>query len=283
MIMKHLESAAQKVREMGYTPIYAALYGSQNYGLDVYGEDYQSDYDVKIIVMPTLHDLVFKGSQVSMTIDYEGGQIDVKDAISMTQIIAKMNTQYLEILLTPFYLVFPGGEYMEELRALLPSLLKDRAPIFSRATYGHFQEKLTRATRVSPSSEARIRKYGYDGKSLHHALRLKLMLEDFEKTERMVLHPPSDQVAYLLRLKKNEIPLEEVVNLVALWDRDIADCANRIIDKYDISDISSDLAMSKTKQALYFALKSEAMGVQSVRDAKEVRSDEREEENDAQS
>ena len=283
MIMKHLEAAVEKVREMGYTPVYAALYGSQNYGLDVYGEDYQSDYDVKVIVMPTLHDLVFKGSQVSMTIDYEDGQIDVKDVISMTQIIAKMNTQYLEILLTPFYLVFPGGEYMEELRALLPSLLKDRAPIFARAAYGHFQEKLARATRISPSSEARIRKYGYDGKSLHHALRLKLMLEDFEKTERMVLHPPSDQVAYLVRLKKNEIPIEEASAKARLWNDEMVACANRIIDRYDISDISSDLAMSKTKQALYFALKSEAMGARTTMDAKEVRNDEREEENDAQS
>lgn len=276
MIMKHLESAVEKVRELGYIPVYAALYGSQNYGLDVYGDDYQSDYDVKVIVMPSLHDIVFGKGTISTTVDYDGGQIDIKDAVTMTNIICKMNTQYLEILLTPFYLVFPGGEYMEDVRALLPDLLEQKGPAFARATYGHFQEKISKAQRMTPSSEERIRKHGYDGKQLHHALRLKLMLEDYEKTGRMVLHPPSDQVAYLSKLKTNEIPMEEVLPIVGLWNIDITDCANRIIDRGDVwlKEDAVDRATSLSRNALYMALKSEAMGITTVQDAKEVKTDE---------
>lgn len=270
MIMKQLESAVEKVRAMGYRPVYAALYGSQNYGLDVYGDEYQSDYDVKVIVMPSLHDMVFKDAKVSLTIDYDGGQIDVKDAITMTQIICKMNTQYLEILLTPFYLVLPGGEYMEEMRGLLWQLLAERAPLFAKATFGHFQEKIKKAQHVSPSSAEKIEQYGYDGKQLHHALRLKLMLEDFEKTGRVVLHPPSDQVAYLIRIKKNEVPFEEMFAASKLWHDEISQCANRIIASRPVSGDAAEEVMRLTKQALYMALRCEAMGMKNVIDAKEV-------------
>lgn len=271
MIMKQLESAVEKVREMGYTPVYAALYGSQNYGLDVYGDEYQSDYDVKVIVIPSLHDMVFKDAKVSFTIDYDGGQIDVKDAITMTTIISKMNTQYLEILLTPFYIILPGGEYMEEMRGLLGQLLAERAPLFAKAAFGHFQEKIKKAQHVSPSSADKIEKYGYDGKQLHHALRLKLMLEDFEKTGRVVLHPQSDQVAFLIRIKKNEVPFEELYESSKLWFDEITQCANRIISTRSVSGEAAEDAMNITRQALYMSLKSEAMGIQKVLEAKEVK------------
>lgn len=258
MIMKHLETAVERVKELGYRPVYAALYGSQNYGLDVYSDSHQSDYDVKVVVMPTLHDIVFKEAKISMTVDYDGGQIDIKDALTMTQIIAKMNPQYLEILQTPFYLVFPGGEYMEEMRNLLPQLLTERAPLFAKATYGHFQKKIEDAQKLTPSSQEKIRKHGYDGKQLHHALRLKLMLEDFEKTMRMVLHPSVEKLTLLTQLKNNEIPLEDAVAMSQQWWQEMVECANRIIDLGPVEDAAFDEIMHITRQALYLALKSEA-------------------------
>lgn len=259
MIMKHIESAVQKVRDLGYRPVYAALYGSQNYGLDVYSDDYQSDYDVKIVVMPSLHDMVFKGSQVSMSIEYEGGLIDIKDPISMTSIIAKMNPQYLEILQTPFYMVYPGGEYMEDLRDMLPQMLTERASLFAKASYGMFQTKISEAQKITPASEDKIRQFGYHGKPLHHALRLKLMLEDFEKTMKVVLHPSIQHLDLLAKLKRNEVPLDDAVTMSQQWWKDITDCANRIIATHgDPEGMSFEEAVHKTRQALYLALKSEA-------------------------
>lgn len=259
MIMKHLEAAVQKARDLGYRPVYAALYGSQNYGLDVYSDAHQSDYDVKIIVMPTLHDIVFKESKISTTVDYDGGQIDIKDALTMTQVIVKANPQYLEILQTPFYLVYPGGEYMEEIRDLLPQMLTERAPLFARAVYGHFQQKIEHAQKLTPSSQEKILRYGYDGKQLHHALRLKLMLEDFEKTMRMVLHPSVKERDLLINLKENQIPMEEAIPLVQMWSAEITDCANRIIAKGPAEEAAAQEAMHLSRQALYLALKSEAV------------------------
>lgn len=276
MIMKHLEMAVEEVRSLGYTPVYAAIYGSQNYGLDTYSDDHQSDYDVQVIVMPSLYDLVFKGASVSRTVEYKGGQIDIKDVVTASTVILKMNPRYLEILLTPFYLTFPGGEYMEEVRSLLPSLLSQRAPLFARALFGCFQEKIGKAQSAAPKSAEKIRKYGYDGKELHHALRLKLMLEDFEKTGRMILHPPAHEIPYLVKLKNNEIPLEEVADLSRLWVDEATALAQRLFSG-TITDEAYDYIMAISRQALYLALCCEASGIQSVQDAvaaKEVKTDE---------
>ena len=274
MIMKHLESAVEVVREMGYTPVYAALYGSQNYGMDVYDDQHQSDYDVKIVVMPSLHDVVFKESTISKTVEYDGGQIDIKDAVSMSRIICKMNPQYMEILMTPFYLVFPGGGYMEELRCRLPHLLMEKSPAFAKAAYGMFSEKLISSHKMTPSSEEKVRKYGYDGKHLHHALRIKLMLEDFEKTNRIVLHPPVEQIPLLMQLKKNEIPLEQAVQLSRLWSDEITRCADSLCAwgpkafPEEGCMTAEEAIMDETRHAFYFALKSSANGILPVQEVK---------------
>ena len=261
MIMQHLESAVEMVRGMGYVPVYAALYGSQNYGMDVYCENHQADYDVKVIVMPSIHDVVFKRMTVSRTVEYDGGVIDIKDVLSMSENICKANPQYLEILLTPFYLTFPGGEYLETIRSRTQDLLSSRRGEFARAVFGCFHGKLKDAFRVKPSTQDNITKFGYDGKSLHHALRFKLMLEDFEKTGRMVLHPPSEHTTFLINLKLNEIPLDRIFPLVDLWGTEAEQCANRIIQTASpVSESCADEIMSETRRALYFALKSDLMG-----------------------
>ena len=97
------------------------------------------------------------------------------------------------------------------------------------------------------------------------------MLEDFEKTGRMVLHPPSDQVPYLTRLKKNEVPLEEAASQAMLWNQDIVECANRIIKASDVTDEVSSKMMDATRNAVYFAVRSEASGIQKVMDVSEVK------------
>lgn len=42
------------VQNLGYTVLYAANYGSHNYNLDIYNEEYSSDIDTKVIILPTL-------------------------------------------------------------------------------------------------------------------------------------------------------------------------------------------------------------------------------------
>ena len=117
-IVKRLHDAAAFVSERGYRPVYVALFGSQNYGLDVYNEEYSSDFDYKCIVIPTLADLVKNASPTSIVLDYEGGHIDVKDIREYMKTLRRVNPAYVEPLITEYAVSLNEGErYMPQIRS----------------------------------------------------------------------------------------------------------------------------------------------------------------------
>ena len=73
-----------------------------------------------------------------------------------------------------------------------------RGMLFAKACYGMFLEKEKAMCHPYPTTVHKIEKWGYDGKQVHHMYRLLLMLRDFEKTGTMVLHPPEQEVQFLL-------------------------------------------------------------------------------------
>ena len=88
--------SVNKVQELGYTVLYAANYGSHNYNLDINNDEYQSDIDTKVIILPTLEELVHNSKPVSTTIDISTGQCDVKDIRAFVPTLLKANIQFLE-------------------------------------------------------------------------------------------------------------------------------------------------------------------------------------------
>ena len=97
-----LESVAV-VEKLGYTPLYAANYGSHNYNLDINNNEYQSDIDTKVIILPTLEELVNNSKPVSTTIPISTGQCDIKDIRAFIPTLLKANIQFLEILTSKSY------------------------------------------------------------------------------------------------------------------------------------------------------------------------------------
>ena len=95
------------LQEQGFEPVYIALYGSQNYNLD----DELSDIDVKAIILPTLHDIIFR-KVTSTTIECEKGNIDVKDLLTFYDVIKKGNFSYIESIQTKYSI---GDKYIKEL------------------------------------------------------------------------------------------------------------------------------------------------------------------------
>ena len=87
------------VEQMGYTVLFGANYGSHNYGLEIDNEDYKSDIDTKIIILPTLEDLVHNSAPVSTTVKTSTGQCDIKDIRAFIPTLLKANIQFLEILM----------------------------------------------------------------------------------------------------------------------------------------------------------------------------------------
>ena len=153
------------------------LQGSQNYGLDTI----YSDVDTKLIVTPTLQDLVMNKPAVSTTHIRENEEhIDFKDIRLMFKTFRKQNLNFLEILFTPFVIINPlyQGDWDE--------LIKNREAIAHyniysavKAMKGIALEKYHAMEHSYPSKVEVLAKYGYDPKQLHHLLRVEDSLERY--------------------------------------------------------------------------------------------------------
>ena len=147
------------------------LQGSQNYGLDYEG----SDIDTKLILTPTIEDIIFNRKPVSTTHVMENEEhLDAKDIRLYIQTFRKQNLNFLEILFTEFKIVNPQYEKMWNV------LVEHREEI---ARYNEFQaiksmkgiamEKFHAMEHPYPSKLDILAKWGYDPKQLHHLLRVE--------------------------------------------------------------------------------------------------------------
>ena len=232
MLEERLRRAAQIVADRGYFPVYISLHGSQNYGLAIHDADYQSDYDFKCIVLPSLWDLVEGRKPASLTIETGDGQIDVKDIRVFADALERMNPAYLESLASQHRLLLDGGERLKEIRALVLTLMRERAAIFARTCCGLFEDKAQRMCHDSPAVHERMMKYGYDGKQPHHMYRLLHQMKAFSACGEFVLEAPAAEKDLLLGLKKNGIPLDIVREMISQWRAEIRETRLDIERKY---------------------------------------------------
>lgn len=142
-IFKTLSSYKSILEEKGYNVIYIGLYGSQNYNVD----DEFSDIDCKAIVLPSLHDIIFR-KVTSKTIELENGAIDVKDLITFYDVIRKGNFSYIESIDTDYFI---GDKYIKELfRQIKPNL---------KSILGAMYEKRKALTHEYPSKHNEFEKW----------------------------------------------------------------------------------------------------------------------------
>lgn len=196
-IYTHLRRHYQELVNRGYEVVCVMLQGSQNYETD----DEESDVDSKAIVLPKMKDIVAGTPPLSATIKFDNGeQVDVKDIRAMCQQLKKQNPSYLELLFTPYKIV--SDKWRKDIKVLFDNADAIAAPtqrLFS-SILGMACEKEAAIFKSYPSTAARIKKYGFDGKQLHHCLRLMemmrglannkkfgdcLIVEDFRKQELM--------------------------------------------------------------------------------------------------
>lgn len=143
------------------------------------------------------------------------------------QTFRKQNLNFVEILFTP-YGIF-NGPYAEEWGRLVKAR-EDIAryyPVGAVKTMKNIaMEKYHAMEHKYPSKLEILAKYGYDGKQLHHLLRVMDFLEQYiggEKYENC-LRPLDPE--WLVAVKKNRIPLGDA--------RKLADSAiNNVIDMAD--------------------------------------------------
>ena len=203
-IFQRLISDHWLLQERKYEVLAVALQGSQNYGLDTQ----YSDIDTKAVIIPSLDDLVYNKKPVSTTIvlNEQNEHIDVKDIREMFSMFRKQNPSYLELLFTPYSLYGSWTPYSEDWK-----LLRDNAEAIARydpcrgisAMLGMAEEKYHALCLKRPSTAARIEKYGYDPKQLHHMLRLEDMMKGFiaEKPyAELISNPTNPKFLQLVKL-----------------------------------------------------------------------------------
>ena len=155
-VMETLEYYKKSLEQDGYRVLYIGLYGSNNYGLD----DEYSDVDAKVIVLPSLEDIVFKKT-VSFVREFENGACDVKDLVTYYNVVKKGNFSFIEPFYSKYYL---GDEFLRDLFKQVPTNLL--------SVLGGMYEKQKALTHEYPSKTKEFELFNCDPKQYHHIVRL---------------------------------------------------------------------------------------------------------------
>jgi len=219
MLMDSLVRQKSILESEGYSVAYICIYGSQNYGLDLNTEEYQSDIDMKAIIIPTLDDLVADSKPVSIVVDTEWGQCDVKDIRLYFQTLLKGNPAYIETLFTDYYVV--DNKFQREFDTIISlrnDLVSALSAQFVRAIYGMMCEKQKALCHPYPSIAHKIEKHGYDGKQAHHILRLWFVMTDYilngKRLEECLRLTDEGRIEALMQYKLNRPSLEVASQMV---------------------------------------------------------------------
>ena len=193
-IMAELHShkeEAERLENGKYRPIYIALQGSQNYKL----ETENSDIDTKIITLPSLSQIIKNGKPTSFThVRANDEHIDMKDVRLMFECFKKQNINFIEILFTDYYFIM-NDKYksvLEELRSHAEEIAVLNPYRAIKCMKGMAFEKYNALCHPYPAKIDIINKYGYDGKQLHHLLRLEYFLDMY----RYMITSPDAEVKY---------------------------------------------------------------------------------------
>lgn len=214
-IYKILSDYKKILESKGYQVIYIGLYGSQNYNLD----DEYSDIDVKAIVLPSLHDIIFR-KVTSTTIECEKGNIDVKDLLTFYNVIKKGNFSYIESIQTEYSI---GDKYIKDLFS--------KVEVNKKSVLGAMYEKRKALTHKYPSKLEEFKKWGFDPKQHHHILRLydllsynflyntnKIFLKyednDIRKNELINYKRNKNNVAKTIIEEESDLIIEQARNLI---------------------------------------------------------------------
>lgn len=230
------------------------LQGSQNYGLEIPG----SDVDTKLIVVPSFKEIAMNYKAHSTThIRGNEEHIDFKDIRLYMQTFRKQNLNFLEILFTDFKIVNPL--YQEQWQRLV----EEREAIARFNPYRGIQsmkgvalEKYYALEHEYPSKVEIIKKYGYDGKQLHHLQRVEdfiaryIAKESYEKC----LQPTNKEL--LLKAKNFEYSLDEARRLAEKSMQHILEMTEKFFSEHtseenpEINTLLDDVQLNIMKNAI---------------------------------
>lgn len=256
-IMKRIKEHYKFLEDKGYIVLMIASHGSMNYNLYVEEDTYVSDIDTKAVILPTLDELIKDSKPVSKVYDDEyGAHIEVKDIRLMTELWSKQNMAYLEFFYAQYYYINP--EYKDmifpllEMRDEIVGMHKAR---LLKSISGMSKEKLKALEHPYPSIKDKIDEYGYDGKQLHHIIRLN----DFMKRHFVCGEPYAQALwyedgmikDYMIGIKKSELSLEQARALATEKDAETKQIANNLISNHEKDFEFNNETYKKIKNIIY--------------------------------
>lgn len=198
------------------------LQGSQNYGLDVHTDDYKSDIDVKVILIPSLNDLMAQRVVNEVIVMPDNSHVECKDIREFSKMWYKANPSYLEILFTKYKLIFNN-----DIRRILKygdDIVLMNENSFLNSLGGMIYQKVKNLEKKTPSTEKEIEDIGYVKKELHHICRLNVLYNSIYKNHKLFRHsliPVPACIEWLIKLKTEPIELDEARNFAKQTCRSI--------------------------------------------------------------
>ena len=265
----YLKSELYKCRDYlkgkGYNVVYLCIYGSQNYDLDIYTDDYKSDIDFKAVIIPTLDDLVYNCKPISTTIEYNGGQIDLKDIRSWVDTLVKANPAYIETLYTSLGIIDEDyREYIIPILRLRFALLYSLRAQFARAVYGMAKEKEAAFEHPYPSCISDIEKYKYSRKQLHHIVRFFYLLYGYVYDGYLSLEPTEEQKTFLLDIKIGKYKYEDACKIRDEYMQKLKILKDTYLDSIDEKTINykvKEYVLDNARMVIKKSIIKEAKGI----------------------
>ena len=229
-MMKHWNRALELYPEDRIVGLF--LQGSQNY----YMEDEFSDVDTKLLIIPSLDDIVLNRSPVSTTHILDNDEhMDAKDIRIYWQTMRKGNPNFIELMFARVQMINPL--YQEEWEKVL-ALREDIAFMDKltsvKAMMGMINEKYFAMEHRYPSRVEIIDKFGgYDPKQLHHLVRVTYLLQgylsrDYTYLELVLLNNvPKDVYEWVRDIKRNGVEsLDQARSLADIYKKLAEDMHN---------------------------------------------------------
>ena len=242
--------------------VICALQGSQNYGLELP----TSDVDTKLIVVPTFKDIALNRKPVSTThIRTNEEHIDFKDIRLYMETFRKQNLNFLEILFTDYCVVNHLYETQWNRLIAAREQITHMNPCRAvKSMKGVALEKYHAMEHMYPAKVHLIETYGYDGKQVHHLLRVEDYLRRYVNGESYLacLRPSESLVPHIMEYKRQEIPLEvarvEAAEAIERVNKLADSFCEQVEDKEDsemrelLEDVSYEIMkISVKKEILY--------------------------------
>ena len=253
------------LKEKGYNVVYLCIFGSQNYGLDIYTDDYKSDIDFKAVIIPTLDDLVYNCKPISTTIEYNGGQIDLKDIRSWVDTLVKANPTYIETLYTSLGIINEDyREYIIPILRLRFALLYSLRAQFARAVYGMARAREAAFEHPCPSCISDIEKYKYSRKQLHHIVRFFYLLYGYVYDGYLSLEPTEEQKTFLLDIKIGKYKYEDACKIRDEYMQKLKILKDTYLDSIDEKTINykvKEYVLDNARMVIKKSIIKEAKGI----------------------